>query len=109
MFGDMRYLTIFLFFFIVDLPKDVTVKADPGFEVNENESLTLHCNFNSYPSATSFEWKKMIDGKEETLGENKSFTINSASPSNSGLYRCEATNNIGIGKSQSAEVKVRCE
>lgn len=109
MFGDMSCLTVFLFFFIVDLPKDVTVKADPSFEVNENESLTLDCNFDSYPSATSFKWKKMIDGKEETLAENRTFTINFASPSNSGLYRCEATNNIGIGKSQSAEVKVRCE
>ncbi|XP_040899316.1 B-cell receptor CD22 [Toxotes jaculatrix] len=88
-------------------PKDVTVQARPDFLVTENTSLTLHCSAQSFPRVTSVTWMKMTGGKNETIKENANFTIKSASFSDSGLYSCEARNEIGTVKSKPAEVKVK--
>ncbi|XP_053289596.1 B-cell receptor CD22 isoform X2 [Pleuronectes platessa] len=90
-------------------PKHVTVQANPGLDVKENVSLTLSCSAESNPPVSSVTWRKTTDGREEIIQQTQtqSFRVNSASPSDSGLYSCEATNDIGSGKSQPAEVKVR--
>ncbi|XP_060936642.1 B-cell receptor CD22-like [Limanda limanda] len=90
-------------------PKHVKVQANPGFEVNENVSLTLSCSAESNRPVSSVTWRKTTDGREEIVQQTQTqtFTVNSASPSDSGLYSCEATNDIGSGKSQPAEVKVK--
>ncbi|XP_056237488.1 B-cell receptor CD22 isoform X2 [Seriola aureovittata] len=89
------------------IPKDVTVKPLSGLVVNENAPLTLSCDAQSYPSVTSFTWMKITDGKHEPHKTTQTLTIKSASPSDSGWYSCEATNEIGTGKSQPVEVKVK--
>ncbi|XP_047196716.1 B-cell receptor CD22-like [Hippoglossus stenolepis] len=90
-------------------PKHVTVQANPGLDVKENVSLTLSCTAESNPPVSSVTWRKTTDGREEIVQQTRTqtFRVNSASPSDSGLYSCEATNDIGSGKSQPAEVKVR--
>ncbi|XP_060936970.1 B-cell receptor CD22-like [Limanda limanda] len=90
-------------------PKHVTVQANPGFDVKENVSLTLSCSAESNPPVSSVTWRMTTDGREEIIQQTQTqtFRVNSASPSDSGLYSCEATNDIGSGKSQPAEVKVR--
>ncbi|XP_053289587.1 sialoadhesin isoform X4 [Pleuronectes platessa] len=90
-------------------PNNVTVQADPGLDVKENLSLTLSCSAESNPPVSSVTWRKTTDGREEIIPQTQTqtFRVNSASPSDSGLYSCEATNDIGSGKSQPAEVKVR--
>ncbi|CAB1434170.1 unnamed protein product, partial [Pleuronectes platessa] len=90
-------------------PKHVTVQANPGLDVKENVSLTLSCSAESNPPVSSVTWRKTTDGREEIIQQTQTqtFRVNSASPSDSGLYSCEATNDIGSGKSQPAEVKVR--
>uniref|UniRef100_A0A3B4G6M4 Ig-like domain-containing protein n=1 Tax=Pundamilia nyererei TaxID=303518 RepID=A0A3B4G6M4_9CICH len=63
-------------------------------------------NANSYPSVSSFTWMKMIDGMmESTISTGTPFIVDSASVSDSGKYRCTATNKIGTGKSVQVEVK----
>ncbi|KAA8591824.1 hypothetical protein FQN60_017198, partial [Etheostoma spectabile] len=88
-------------------PKDVTVKAEPALVVNENKSLTLRCSAQSHPPVTSITWMKMIDGKSKILQNGQTFIRTSVSPSDSGLYSCAASNDIGTGNSQKAEVKVK--
>ncbi|XP_073340764.1 B-cell receptor CD22-like [Pagrus major] len=89
-------------------PKDVTVKASPHLIVNENEMLTLQCNAHSHPAITSYEWMKMTDGKKEIMNrQTETITIKPVIPSDSGLYSCAASNEIGTGESQPAEVKVK--
>ncbi|XP_060936964.1 B-cell receptor CD22-like [Limanda limanda] len=90
-------------------PKHVTVQANPGLDVKENVLLTLSCSADSNPPVSSVTWRKTTDGREEIIQQTQTqtFRVNSASPSDSGLYSCEATNDIGSGKSQPAEVKVR--
>lgn len=92
-----------------DAPKKVTVQSESGLVVRENMTLTLHCNAQSHPEVFSFRWMKVIDGKSETIGNGQTITLNSVSPSDSGFYRCAATNEIGTGSSQQAAVKVKCE
>ncbi|XP_062250798.1 B-cell receptor CD22-like [Platichthys flesus] len=88
-------------------PKHVTVQANPGLDVKENMLLTLSCSAESNPPVSSVTWRKTTDGREEIIQQTQTFRVNSASRSDSGLYSCEATNDIGSGKSQPAEVKVR--
>ncbi|KAM6995298.1 neurotrimin-like [Tautogolabrus adspersus] len=88
-------------------PKDVKVQADPNFEVNENSLLTLHCTAHSHPQVKSVTWFKMTDGKSKIIRVNMTFTVKSVSPSDKGQYSCAATNDMGTGKSQQAEIKVK--
>lgn len=92
-----------------DAPKNVTVQSVSGLSVGENLSLTLDCIAKSHPKVFLFQWMKMIDGKSEAIGKGQTITLNSVSPSDSGLYSCAATNEIGTGRSQQAAVKVKCE
>ncbi|XP_053289648.1 B-cell receptor CD22 isoform X1 [Pleuronectes platessa] len=105
--SDSSLFSIFLV--TADSPKHVTVQANPGLDVNENVLLTLSCSAESNPPVSSVTWRKTTDGREEIIQQTQTqtFRVNSASPSDSGLYSCEATNDIGRGKSQPAEVKVR--
>lgn len=87
----------------------MTVEPQPGLTVTENASLTLSCSAQSYPPVTSFTWMKMTDGKIETIQKTQTIKVNSVSLSDSGLYNCSASNEIGTGNSEQAEVKVMCE
>lgn len=92
-----------------DAPQYVMVQSESDLSVRENTLLTLHCIAKSHPKALEFRWMKMIDEKSEIIGKGQKITLNSVSPSDSGFYSCSATNEIGTGTSQQAEVKVKCE
>ncbi|XP_076004696.1 B-cell receptor CD22-like isoform X1 [Genypterus blacodes] len=88
-------------------PKNVKVKAQPGLNVKENQTLRLECSSESNPSKTSVTWTKTSGGKDETVWRGNTFAISSVSLSDGGLYSCTATNDLGSEKSQQEEVKVQ--
>lgn len=92
-----------------DSPKDVSVIARPSLVVEEKEPLTLECSARSDPPVTSVTWRKMSDGATEILGKTQTFSLKSVSPSDSGLYSCEASNDVGTGNSPQTELRVKCE
>lgn len=107
--ADLTLLFFTVLLVISDRPKNVTVQPQPGLIVHEKTSLTLHCSAQSYPAATSFIWMKTTDGKSEIIQKTQTIKMNSVSPSDSGLYKCSVSNEIGTGNSQQAEVKVKRE
>ncbi|XP_047454724.1 B-cell receptor CD22 [Mugil cephalus] len=91
-------------------PKEVKVEASQsGFVVNENQNFTLNCRANSFPNMTFVTWTKMTNGKDEPIPDahQASFSVQSASPSDSGLYSCTVANEVGRNKSQQVEIKVK--
>ncbi|XP_061573322.1 hemicentin-2 [Cololabis saira] len=74
--------------------------------VNENQTFSLDCSAQANPSVTLFTWMKMTEGKGSLVGSEQRYSVNAASPSDAGLYRCAARNEIGTGTSQQVEVKV---
>lgn len=104
------HFTITFFVFNAVAPKKVRVEAEPGLVVNETQTLTLNCRAHSYPNLTSVTWMKTINGKTEPIQDvRETFSVKSASPSDSGLYSCTATNEVGSSNSQEVEIKVQCE
>nr|XP_061839295.1 B-cell receptor CD22 [Nerophis lumbriciformis] len=88
-------------------PKDVTVKALPDRIVKENLTLALQCRTTSHPAITSVTWWREIGGKVEALAKTETVTIESVTPSDSGLYYCSATNDLGTGSSPRVQVMVK--
>ncbi|XP_077950811.1 B-cell receptor CD22-like isoform X2 [Gasterosteus aculeatus] len=88
-------------------PKDVSVIARPSLVVEEKEPLTLECSARSDPPVTSVTWRKMSDGETEILGKTQTFSLKSVGPSDSGLYSCEASNDVGTGNSPQTELRVK--
>ncbi|KAL6109578.1 siglec1 [Pungitius sinensis] len=88
-------------------PKDVTVTAQPSLVVEEKKPVTLECSARSHPPVSSVTWMKTSDGETEVLGKAKTFSLTSVVPSDSGLYSCEASNDVGTGNSAQTELKVK--
>lgn len=108
--NDYNYFSHFLLILVnADSPKDVSVIARPSLVVEEKEPLTLECSARSDPPVTSVTWRKMSDGETEILGKTQTFSLKSVSPSDSGLYSCEASNDVGTGNSPQTELRVKCE
>lgn len=91
-----------------DRPVDVKISPQSGLIGNENSRLTLQCSAKSDPLAT-FTWWKITDGESKSIQRSHRLVLYSLRPSDSGLYRCSATNDLGTGNSSTAEVKVKCE
>lgn len=100
--------------FIIDVP---TVKIKDGFVVDYGESFTLNCSINASPQVDKLYWQKesngitskLVAGLAGTNGmslDNPSLTITFASMRDSGMYTCIASNSIGTGKSNSANITV---
>ncbi|MEQ2250856.1 hypothetical protein ILYODFUR_005131 [Ilyodon furcidens] len=88
-------------------PKDVRIEAWPGLAVKENETFKLSCSARSNPPITQYKWKTENNNKKEiTVSTERTYTVNSSRPSDSGLYICEVQNVIGRGKSK-VEINIK--
>lgn len=86
-----------------DAPKEVFARKSSGY-VEEGNSVTLSCSAKGHPPVT-FNWFK----DDQELMSGQEFIIQPVKPSDSGLYFCEAKNEMGTRKSRIVEIDVLCE
>ena len=103
------YLDIFV---IVDQP-EITVQPKAQTKT-EGDDLTLSCNVTGNPAPT-VSWNR--DGFPVETRENarisfaddkKQFTITNVNRTDSGEYRCVATNRVGNDTSNVATLDIQC-
>ena len=91
--------------------------------INERNSITFYCDFQSNPSATSIVWRldnqpitssnhavsnySLMTSSQNTQ-QRSQLTITSASRSDYGLYECEASNGIDTARKHMTLI-VHCE
>lgn len=91
----------------VDAPKNVTASSEG--EQTFGRELTLTCEARSKPVPSSYEWKKSFNGQLKTVGQAQKLHFHSLSISDSGQFVCIAENSIGKTRSQSVDIRVKCE
>lgn len=91
----------------VDAPKNVTVSSEG--EQTFGRELTLTCDARSKPAVSSFEWMKKFNGQLKTVGHEQKLYFHSLTISDSGQFVCIANNYIGKTRSQSVDIRVKCE
>ena len=89
----LLFIKIKLAHILTDKPKSVSVSISPG-EIVEGSSVTLTCSSDANPPVHNYTWY-MRTGAESLIrgtGDSISFYVTSDS---SGLYYCEAENEVG--------------
>ncbi len=95
-----------------DAPKEVTLSASPSGDVVKGGSVTFTCSSDANPPVTQSGYDLFKDG--HFISSGQTHTISDLQPSHTGLYYCQASNNIswrGIDSINSTEVHldVQCE
>ena len=75
--------------------------------VNESDNLELFCNATGHP-APQITWYKLADPLMP-LSNDTALKVKNINRTDSGVYRCRASNGIGTGVCASATVTVNCE
>ncbi|XP_030014117.1 Schwann cell myelin protein-like [Sphaeramia orbicularis] len=73
-------------------PKRTSVVADPPGVILEGSSVSLLCSAHANPPASNYTWYR---GDVEDPEHGPVLTIDSAEPTHSGDYHCEAKNQLG--------------
>ena len=80
--------------------------------IGVGDTLQLRCDVTSGSPAPSITWQLRNDGEQTiALGSaNQSvFELTSATPEDSGVYMCSASNGVGASATQLFTVTVHCE
>lgn len=111
-------MKIYFFVFnhcVIDVPLvEIEVREHTA---HYGEELTIHCNVTSSPVHKTVYWEKRNGGEvipltSQTKGirgitvEAPSLTIIFVTSTDTGSYTCFAKNNVGVGESRTAELKV---
>ena len=83
-------------------PTVTSVRAN-STELNEGDSLSLHCQVESNP-ASSIAWKK-LSAPGVIIGRGETLLLRDMELSMNGVYICEAENEVGIGEGRSEPVR----
>ncbi|XP_033753605.1 hemicentin-1-like isoform X5 [Pecten maximus] len=95
----------------------VVTVAQPNYSIVTGGTITLVCNINASPAATTMAWRRLVGGVSSpvtidnskytggVLG-NPSLTISNAQNSDEGFYICQATNVVGTGESTNTYLDV---
>lgn len=95
-----------------DAPKNVTLSVSPPRGVVQGSSVAFACASDANPPVTPTAYSLYKDGQFVSAGQ--SHTVLGVQPSHSGLYRCQAWNNVswrGVDLMNSTEIRldVQCK
>ncbi|KAM9114243.1 B-cell receptor CD22-like [Pangshura tecta] len=83
-------------------PTGVCITAAPGTSLQEGESVTLTCSYNSsLPAPGSYTW---YQSSQKLEGSQQEMVLKSITAEQAGEYRCQAAN--GIGQSLSPPINI---
>ena len=86
-----------------DLPKSVSASLSPFGEIVEGSSVTLTCSSDANPPVHNYTWHFSTTTLSMVKGTGESLSFN-MTPVYSGLYHCEARNEIGSQNSNQVSV-----
>uniref|UniRef100_A0ABM5EQZ3 B-cell receptor CD22 n=1 Tax=Pogona vitticeps TaxID=103695 RepID=A0ABM5EQZ3_9SAUR len=92
---------------ILDAPKGVKLRADPGTTLREGEKLSLECLVNStYPDVLEYQWWKNNDLTNGMMHGSR-MNIDPLGGHHSGHYKCGARNGLGTTESEELPIDVQ--
>ena len=98
----LLFIKIKLAHILTDKPKNVSVSISPG-EIVEGSSVTLTCSSDANPPVHNYTWYMRTGAESLIRGTGYSISFNVTSDS-SGLYYCEAENEVGSQNSTGVAV-----
>ena len=112
---DMHIVTLsFLKGIVFFFPDSAEITFDPEAEIkSEGENLTLSCNATGNPVPT-ISWTKdgspvNQSGRISFSADEKQLTITNVNRTDSGEYRCMASNSLGNDTSSASTVDIQCK
>ena len=90
----------------------------PSYSIEYGNPITIECTVTANPLHTIVIWQKIVNGQPTTINQGNSgrytggtvntpsLTIQSAVTSDTGVYRCLATNAVGTGQSQDTTLTI---
>ncbi|XP_076088633.1 cell adhesion molecule CEACAM5-like [Mytilus galloprovincialis] len=90
---------------------------DTRYSIKYGENVTIACNITSNPPLTNVYWEREFNGTKNVMNswtagvqgvslDAPSLTIVKTTTSNNGSYRCIASNDVGIGYSETTNLEV---
>ncbi|XP_041958581.1 B-cell receptor CD22-like [Alosa sapidissima] len=94
-----------VFLYVKYAPKRISVSVSTVGDMVEGHSVTLTCSSDANPPIHNFTWYQTVgnDTVVRGAGEMVTFTLSSG---DSGLYHCEAQNEVGSQNSTGVEITV---
>ncbi|KAL6482113.1 hypothetical protein MHYP_G00101930 [Metynnis hypsauchen] len=74
-------------------PKNISVSISPSSEIVEGSSVTLTCSSDGNPPVKIYTWFK--EGESSPVGSGQNCSIINITADHTGLYYCEAQNDLG--------------
>ena len=71
--------------------------------------MTLTCSSDANPPAQNYTWYKEKGDKSSQVGSSQNISMANISSEQSGLYYCEAGNEIGQNGSSAVQITVTCK
>ncbi|XP_042559400.1 B-cell receptor CD22-like [Clupea harengus] len=90
-------------------PRNTSASVHPSAEPVEGNSVTLTCSSDANPPAQTYTWYKESRDQSSPVGSSQNISFASISSEQSGLYYCEAGNEIGQNRSPVVQISVACK